>query len=86
MGIKRFTLMCLDGTVLSSSEILEAPKKGRKVVILGDTSDSSAIELIAQNADLLVHESTNAFIKEYEKDRNSTPQVRNLCYFLFSVL
>ena len=72
--------------MLSSSEIVETAKRGRKIVILGDTSDSTSIEQIAMDADLLVHESTNAFIKEFEKDKGSTPQVSIVRDLLISIV
>ena len=58
-----------DGTVLTSNEIVEPQRDGRKIVILGDTCNSDMIADLAHNADVLVHEATNAWIKEYDLPR-----------------
>ena len=58
-----------DGTILSPQSFLDPPKNGRKIVILGDTHNPSNITELALDADLLIHEATNAFLLE---DREST--------------
>lgn len=52
-----------DGTVLHSHECVSPDRPGRKIVILGDTCNSNLLKDISMDADLLVHEATNACLK-----------------------
>lgn len=60
-----------DGTVVTQEEAVEPPRRGRKVVICGDTCDSRALDKLAQDATVVIHESTNAFLQGVDnKDAN----------------
>ena len=54
-----------DGTTILGREVLGEPRRGRKVVLLGDCCDASLCAHLAQGADLLVHEATNAYLPTY---------------------
>ena len=60
---------------ISPSDVLAPPRPGRRVVILGDTCDSSEMVPIAGGADLVVHEATNENAHEVKCRENghSTP-------------
>jgi len=51
-----------DGTVLTQEEAVEPPRKGRKIVYCGDTADCRSLEELARDADVIVHEATNAYL------------------------
>jgi len=57
-----------DGTVLNQEDVVEPPGKGRKVVICGDTADCRALEGLAQDCDVLIHEATNTFLPGVDKE------------------
>lgn len=47
-----------DGRILDGQDFIGTPQKGRIVAILGDTRKTKTAVTLAQNADVLVHEST----------------------------
>jgi ribonuclease Z len=59
-----------DGTVITQEEAVEPLRKGRKVVICGDTADSRSLLNLAKNADVVVHEATNSYLSGVDRDTN----------------
>lgn len=48
----------VNGKMVKPSDVLGPPRRGRKVVILGDTYDSRSLQSIAYGADTIIHECT----------------------------
>jgi ribonuclease Z len=55
-----------DGRVLTPDAVLGPPRPGRRIVIPGDTAPVETVRVLAEGADLLVHEAT--FLED-ERDR-----------------
>ena len=47
-----------DGTIVNSDEVTSPPQKGFTVTVLGDTKYCENAKILAQNADVVVHEAT----------------------------
>ncbi|HJU47612.1 MAG TPA: ribonuclease Z [Gaiellaceae bacterium] len=55
-----------DGTLVTPEQVLGEPRRGRKIVLTGDTAPAASVVEAASAADLLVHEAT--FLAD-ERDR-----------------
>jgi ribonuclease Z len=55
-----------DGRVLTPDAVLGAARAGRRVVLTGDTAPAEAVRVLAERADVLVHEAT---FSEEERER-----------------
>ena len=47
-----------DGRVVTPAEVLGEPRRGRRVLITGDTAPVESVRVLAEGADVLVHEAT----------------------------
>jgi len=64
-----------DGKVVKPSDVMGPPRSGRKIVYTGDTRPFSGFAKFAENADLIIHESTfdDALAEKAALDGHSTP-------------
>lgn len=63
-----------DGTEVSAAAIHHPTIRGRKFVIMGDTRSGDGIRRLAQNADVVVHEATNAWVEGDEETNDTSPE------------
>ncbi|KAJ8523541.1 hypothetical protein ONZ45_g116 [Pleurotus djamor] len=63
-----------ESVTLPDGTVLEGPRRrpGRKIAILGDTYDASPIEPLATDADILIHEATNAHLLGIDPNTKET--------------
>jgi ribonuclease Z len=55
-----------DGAVITPDAVVGEARKGRRIVITGDTAPVETVRVLAEGADVLVHEAT---FSEEERDR-----------------
>ena len=60
------TIMLDDGREISPEMVLGMPRKGRKIVISGDTAPCKTVQELARHADVLIHEAT--FASDFEEN------------------
>jgi len=64
-----------DGTVVHQREAVEPYRKGRKIVICGDTANATALTHLGKDADILVHEATNVYIHSLDLNNKNKKDV-----------
>jgi ribonuclease Z len=64
-----------DGRIVKPEMVLGSPRSGRKIVYTGDTMPSENLVMLAENADLLIHEATfdDELAERAREDGHSTP-------------
>lgn len=69
------SIIASDGSSISPAEVVGPSRLGRKLVVLGDTCDSSQIVELAADADVLIHEATqeNEMEEKAVERGHSTP-------------
>jgi len=66
-----------DGRTVKPEMVLGSPRPGRKIVYTGDTGQTENVVLLAENADLLIHEATfdDELTERATEDKHSTPSM-----------
>ena len=64
-----------DGTIVRQEDAVEPERRGRKIVVCGDTCCAMALSKLARNADVIVHEATNAYLTGVDTKDTTFSQV-----------
>jgi ribonuclease Z len=64
-----------NGHIVEPEEVVGKPRPGRKIVYSGDTRPTESLIELAENADLMIHESTfdDELLERAQEDGHSTP-------------
>jgi ribonuclease Z len=64
----------INGITIKSSDIVDSPRPGRKIIYTGDTRPNDSLIELARTADLLIHEATfdDDLIERAAEDGHST--------------
>lgn len=64
-----------NGRIIKSSDVVEPPRPGRKIVYSGDTRPSERIIELSKDADVLIHEATlsDDLLERAKEEGHSTP-------------
>lgn len=64
-----------NGHLVKPDEVIGKPRPGRKIVYSGDTRHTQSLIELAENADLMIHESTfdDELLERAQEDGHSTP-------------
>lgn len=64
-----------DGTIVQQEDAVEPERSGRKIVVCGDTASALALSKLAEGADVVIHEATNAYLPGIDAKDTTLSQV-----------
>jgi ribonuclease Z len=64
-----------DGTMVRQEDAVEPARSGRKIVLCGDTACAMALSKLARDADVVIHEATNAYLSGVDTKDATLSQV-----------
>jgi ribonuclease Z len=70
-----FDVLLPDGRVVKTEEVVDPPRRGRKIVYATDTRPCQAVNILADRADLLIYEATldDSLFEKANDNYHSTP-------------
>lgn len=64
-----------DGSIVKQEAVVEPQRKGRKIIVCGDTCDASSLKGLAMDADVVIHEATNTYLQGIDSKESSATSV-----------